>query len=243
MSDTDGATLMMMADDGSLPLRPGETAASVFATRRQLELHSYYPSIADLTFSSRFVPVSPETAEAWRVENRGGRPSPAQRELLDRLKEATADAIAQLLWRPSACCLSDPLGGDAGEGGAGGGGGGVTHGNVARTNDKVFVRLSTRSPKDAVGASPRLRKELVAALRRRLYPAAATADAGPAAVPSDNDVVCALDDCMAELLGVGSAAEVCRASPFAVGIRSYVHVPWSETRELLLRLAAVGRSC
>ena len=37
----DGAHLFVSADDGTIPLRPGETVQSVLAQRRDLELHSY----------------------------------------------------------------------------------------------------------------------------------------------------------------------------------------------------------
>ena len=66
------ATLLCSADDGTLPLRPGETAREVLAQRRDLELHSYYDDIAHLTFPTGFVSVDLETARAWRVYNRGG---------------------------------------------------------------------------------------------------------------------------------------------------------------------------
>ena len=73
MSD-DGAFLFIAADDGTIPLQPGQTVEEVLAERRDLELHSYYDSIQDLTFPTRFVPVPVEAAEAWRVWNRGGDP-------------------------------------------------------------------------------------------------------------------------------------------------------------------------
>jgi hypothetical protein len=119
MEDLDGAMLFCAADDGSIPLRPGETVQSVLAQRRDLELHSYYRSIENLTFPTRFVPVSVDAAAAWRIWNRGGTVDAASEEL-SAVFQDVENRVREFV---------DPKNG----------------------NGKAFVRLSTRSPKDAVG--------------------------------------------------------------------------------------------
>ena len=69
----DYATIFVTADDGTLSLRPGETAAQVLAQRRDLELHSYYHEIQAHKFRyiSKFIPEDVDTARAWRLDNGG----------------------------------------------------------------------------------------------------------------------------------------------------------------------------
>jgi len=138
----DGAHLFRYADDGSLPLRPGETAAQVLAQRRELELHEYYHDIEPHTFETKFIPVDVDTAQAWRAYNRGAALSADDQRRMAALKQQVEQRVREVV-------------------GAGGG-----HG--------AFVRLSTRSPKDAIEVSPALRKRAVALLRERL----AAADLG-----------------------------------------------------------------
>mmetsp|Transcript_22511 Transcript_22511/g.52122 ORF Transcript_22511/g.52122 Transcript_22511/m.52122 type:complete len:349 (-) Transcript_22511:300-1346(-) len=157
----DGAHLFVSADDGTIPLRPGETVQSVLAQRRDLELHSYYHEIEPHTMRSEFVPVSVQAAEAWRVANRGGELTEEQAGHLDRLKQEVDDHVA-----------------------------GTFRGKP------VFMRLSTRSPKDAMDKLPRLRAQLVGMLRDRLN-----------ASDGDNAKLSTLQDCLTELAAVRSAAE------------------------------------
>ena len=170
---------MVAADDGSLPLRPGETVAGVLAQRHALELHSYYGAIAHLTFATRFVPVSMAAAEAWRVWNRGGD--------VDALPAEKRDALCALRVEVDACVR------EVARGGAGEGMGG-----------RAFVRLSTRSPKDAVALVPRLREQLVAALRERFALLPPLVGGG---APDRNAQLCALDGCMCDLMAVADGAQ------------------------------------
>lgn len=179
---------MVAADDGSLPLRPGETVAGVLAQRRALELHSYYGAIAHLTFATRFVPVSVAAAEAWRVWNRGGD--------VDALPAEQRDALCALRAEVDVCVREVARGGareGAGEGVGGGSG-----------SERAFVRLSTRSPKDAVALVPRLREQLVAALRERFALLPPHAGGG---APGRNAQLCALDGCMCDLMAVTDGAQ------------------------------------
>ena len=157
-----GATLIVSADDGTVPLRPGETLSEVFAQRRELELHSYYDQIRPHSFDTTFVPVSVEAARAWRVDNRGGELSAPYAEQLAKLKSTLAEHIDR----------------------------------ATSTGGRAFVRLSTRSPKDAIDKSPALRMRLVQALRGRLH-----------ARSDENAQLCALQDCFGELMSVRDVGE------------------------------------
>eukprot|EP00966_Prymnesium_polylepis_P249327 5764260-Prymnesium_polylepis.2 len=159
----DGATLFVTADDGMLPLRPGETAAEVLAQRRDLELHSYFSEIEPLTFQTRFVPIDIATTEAWRIDNRGGALSAQEQARLSTLRAQVSAHVS----------------------------------DFAAAGHRSFVRLSTRSPKDAVDKVERLRRKAVELLRTRLA----------AAAPDDNAKLCALQEVTSELLSVSSAPE------------------------------------
>jgi len=166
--DFSGATVMMTADDGTLPLRPGETARDVLAQRRDLELHSYYGEIEQLTFPTSFVPVDVETARAWRIYNRGGDLSPEDARRMGSLRERIELEVRRFV--------------DGGGNGSG----------------RAFVRLSTRSPKDAVDSVPALRAKLVTMLRQRLAPEQSN---------DPNMRLSVLQDCFGELMSVTSAEE------------------------------------
>ena len=167
----DGATVFVSADDGTLPLRPGQTAREVLSQRRDLELHSYYSEIEHLTFQTRFVPVDVETARAWRVYNRGGTLNPEDAQKMDSLRERISLQVKPFV--------------DGADG----------HGTVT---GRAFVRLSTRSPKDAVDVVPALRVKLVNMLRQRL---SRDDEDDP------NKQLTALQDCFGELMSVTSAEE------------------------------------
>ena len=93
----DGATIFVTADDGTLSLRPGETAAQVLAQRRDLELHSYYHEIQAHTFRSKFIPEDVDTARAWRLDNRGAELSTEDVARMSALRTAVSTEIQHIL--------------------------------------------------------------------------------------------------------------------------------------------------
>jgi hypothetical protein len=166
---TDGAYLFVAADDGTLPLRPGQTCAEVLAERYKLELPSYYTSIQHLTFETEFVNVSEEVGESWRIWNRSGVGSSKLSALRAQVDE-----------------------------------------KIKGFTGRAFVRMSTRSPKDAIDKIPRLRKQLVVLLREQFSALMAShvgVTPGEAYTPTANDQLCALDNCMGELMSVTSGDE------------------------------------
>ena len=168
----DGAFLFRYADDGSLPLRPGETAAQVLAQRRELELHEYCQDIESHTFATTFVPVDVATAEAWRIYNRGGALSADEQQRMTTLKAEVERHIREVMTS------------------------GASHG--------AFVRLSTRSPKDALENSPALRKRATDLLRERLRRANLDRLTGDSLA---NAKLVAVQEVTSELLSVRSADE------------------------------------
>ena len=174
----DGAFLFRYADDGSLPLRPGETAAQVLAQRRDLELHEYYQDIESHTFATTFVPVDVATAEAWRIYNRGGALSADEQQRMGTLKAEVERHIREVMTSGASHAV------------------GASHG--------AFVRLSTRSPKDALENSPALRKRATDLLRERLRRANLDRLTGDSLA---NAKLVAVQEVTSELLSVRSADE------------------------------------
>ena len=174
----DGAFLFRYADDGSLPLRPGETAAQVLAQRRDLELHEYYQDIESHTFATTFVPVDVATAEAWRIYNRGGALSADEQQRMTTLKAEVERHIREVMTSGASHAV------------------GASHG--------AFVRLSTRSPKDALENSPALRKRATDLLRERLRRANLDRLTGDSLA---NAKLVAVQEVTSELLSVRSADE------------------------------------
>ena len=174
----DGAFLFRYADDGSLPLRPGETAAQVLAQRRDLELHEYYQDIESHTFATTFVPVDVATAEAWRIYNRGGALSADEQQRMGTLKAEVERHICEVMTLGASHAV------------------GASHG--------AFVRLSTRSPKDALENSPALRKRATDLLRERLRRANLDRLTGDSLA---NAKLVAVQEVTSELLSVRSADE------------------------------------
>ena len=174
----DGAFLFRYADDGSLPLRPGETAAQVLAQRRDLELHEYYQDIESHTFATTFVPVDVATAEAWRIYNRGGALSADEQQRMETLKAEVERHIREVMTLGASHAV------------------GASHG--------AFVRLSTRSPKDALENSPALRKRATDLLRERLRRANLDRLTGDSLA---NAKLVAVQEVTSELLSVRSADE------------------------------------
>ena len=122
-----GATVLMTSDDGSLPLREGETVADLLAERARFELDAYYPWLAPCTMETRFVEVSPSVATAWRKHNRGTELAAEETASMARLRDSLDEAIRS--FKPAVVA------------------------QASAPCDKMwgaFVRLSTRSPKDAV---------------------------------------------------------------------------------------------
>lgn len=54
-----GASILVWAEDGSLP-GPEKDHEQVYKYRQQFELHEYYESIKDVTFTTTFLPLSVE---------------------------------------------------------------------------------------------------------------------------------------------------------------------------------------
>src|SRR5688572_20184407 len=180
MAEDNGAVLFMSADDGSLPGANGKEE-ELMAFRHAYEMDQYYPVIEKYTFRTLFVPVSMDEARAWRNFNRGGAvlsfflsggskdlsgtlfwmrfeilylklsffvPDIAgsltkkEEALMDAIRSGLQDKLDQLL-------LQLP-------------------GAPGLLGRRAFVRLSTRSPKDAVDKVPRLHAELVACIAKEL---------------------------------------------------------------------------
>jgi hypothetical protein len=143
----DGATVLVGADDGSLPLREGEKTADLLRERANFELDVYYPWLEPFTMQSKFVDVPYETAKAWRLFNRGAALDPDSHGQISRVRDQVDAAIKT--FRPANPPLAE---------------------SEHHMTWAAFVRLSTRSPKDAVDKMdskivPLLREELERASR------------------------------------------------------------------------------
>ena len=103
-----GTYVVMTADDGTIQSPEALTA------REPYELHSYYPLLQPLTFSSSFLPLPLATAEAWRRAYSGKPLSADEADLVGELEAQLDEQISSLY-----------------------------------ASSGAFVRLSTRSPKDA----------------------------------------------------------------------------------------------
>jgi hypothetical protein len=142
----DGATVLITADDGSLPVKPGESVEDILRERAPFELDVYYPWLAPFTMRTEFVSVSVDEVQVWRKWNRGATLFPTELKVMSGLRNRLDRAIK--LFQPPADVLKQEQ---------------ACH-PLHRTWG-AFVRLCTRSPKDAVDKMetqllPRLALEL-----------------------------------------------------------------------------------
>eukprot|EP00494_Astrolonche_serrata_P025035 UN25296 len=133
MTDEDqgsGTYMYVHAYDGTLNHVPENERAQLLKQRREVELHSYYENIKDLTFKTEFINLSRQTAEIWRLHNMGKKILFKRIQLYNRLKANLEEKIK--LYKNGA-----------------------------------FVRLSTRSPKDAVEKLDQMSNTVVENLNRK----------------------------------------------------------------------------
>jgi hypothetical protein len=110
-------TVFISADDGSLC-----GGVETLRDREAYEMHNYYPSIADLTFQTAFVPLSIEDARVWRLYYSG--------------KCSTMSDADKIIYESFLNRISSAI-------------------ESMHSKAGVFVKLSTRSPKDAPPLLPR----------------------------------------------------------------------------------------
>jgi hypothetical protein len=174
----DGATVFIQADDGTFH-GPPEERAKLIAMRLQFELDQYYPFIKDHTFRTEFVSISLEEAKAWREYNRGAKLTAEQTQLFEAMRGRLHTAITSFQQQPAlTSASSSPAPATA-----------PAPASASAEVPSVFVRLSTRSPKDAVDKLDQ-QTVLLPLLRKHLQrlnassPAAASAPSASSASPA-----------------------------------------------------------
>ena len=114
-----GTIAMVSCDDGELNGTPEQLRSRV-NDLLDFGMHRYYDQIHDFMFPTRFIDLTREQAEAWRLYQRNAAMTEEQKATFDSLTKAVDDAIHSI--RESA----------------------------KSPKSKIFIKLSSRSAKDAV---------------------------------------------------------------------------------------------
>ena len=118
----DGCYTVIMADDGSLPVKTDHEKQAMLKERKLFEMDSYYRYIEQHTYKTEFVPVSFEQAKALKSYFRGINAD--ENEHFVKLKQDMNEAIDRLK---------------------------QAIGTNEQNEHRFFIRMSSRSPKDACG--------------------------------------------------------------------------------------------
>eukprot|EP00485_Elphidium_margaritaceum_P021288 CAMPEP_0202718600 /NCGR_PEP_ID=MMETSP1385-20130828/123716_1 /ASSEMBLY_ACC=CAM_ASM_000861 /TAXON_ID=933848 /ORGANISM="Elphidium margaritaceum" /LENGTH=295 /DNA_ID=CAMNT_0049381403 /DNA_START=10 /DNA_END=893 /DNA_ORIENTATION=+ len=146
---TDGVYSVIAADDGSLPAKTDEDKQAMLKQRKLFEMDSYFQYIEHHTYQTRFIPITISQAHSLKLYFSGKDLSLAQykeqKSELEQLKtniQSGIDALRSELEQQN---------------------------NDVKNDDSelaFFVRLSSRSPKDACD-KPLFRRKLLELMRRR----------------------------------------------------------------------------
>ena len=138
----DGVYTMIAADDGSLPVKTDEAKQAMLKQRKMFEMDSYYKYIENHTYRTEFVSITFDQANALKLYLRGidlteEKYSNQQKEF-ENLEQNIKNAINK---------LKNDI-------------------NDEKEGTKFFVRMSTRSPKDACD-KPLFRDKLMNLMKER----------------------------------------------------------------------------
>ncbi|ETO11958.1 hypothetical protein RFI_25418 [Reticulomyxa filosa] len=143
-----GVYTMYYADDGTFPTESEEKAKEMLLQRREVEMHNYYEYIKPFTYPTEFVYITMDEAEALRQYFRQGKVDEQDESTLHfkKLKEKITDALKQLEAKDEKQVDNKEQNEKENEN---------KYSKKENINHgKYFIRLSTRSPKDAVDKPP-----------------------------------------------------------------------------------------
>ena len=134
----DGVYTVITADDGSLPVKTDEAKQKMLEQRKMFEMDSYYKYIEDFTYYTQFVNISFKQANALKLYLRGIelKNQEIEEKEFECLKENIKNAIEKIKF------------------------------NIDDDNIQLFVRMSSRSPKDACD-KPLFRNKLINLMEKR----------------------------------------------------------------------------
>eukprot|EP01084_Bolivina_argentea_P032962 60997_1 len=141
----DGVYTMIAADDGSLPVKSIEAKQAMLKQRKMFEMDSYYKYIINHTYKTEFISVTFEEAQSLKLFFRGinldeHKYSNEKTHFLN-LKNKMQNAINNLANQ-------------------------INDDEKTDNNNKFFIRMSTRSPKDACD-KPLFRNKLLNLMKQR----------------------------------------------------------------------------
>ncbi len=154
--------MVFTADDGSIPAETEKEKQAILIERQQFEMHSYYPYIKQYTPLTQFIPITFEQTQALRVYFRTGKvqkpaefdslnPENKEKEISDEKGKEKEGENVDLFsafdeFKSNIQKAIDEMSStnENKEEEKGGG----------EKENKFFIRLSTRSPKDAVDKPP-----------------------------------------------------------------------------------------
>ena len=175
---------IISADDGTLPVKSDEAKQAMLRQRKQFEMDSYYPYIRNHTYATEFVPISFEQAQALKLFLRG---IDLEQEQYTKEHRSVMDLSARI---ESAMAQLKGTG----------------------DSDAFFVRMSTRSPKDA-SDKPVFREKLLDLMQRCFV------DDGDGALNGEyldlNRRLIRVRECLSKVLCVSRCADMLKLLSFS----------------------------
>lgn len=167
----DGVYTVIVADDGALPAKTDEAKQAMLRQRKMFEIDSYYPFIKDHTYKTEFVPITFDEAKMLRLFLRGAdlNESPFVGHYVNALYKKMDIAISNL--KNSELDDADIDSKENDELVLIDGKSKSSHQNNIldpEVPDEFFIRLSTRSPKDAAD-KPIFRERLFELMREKFH--------------------------------------------------------------------------
>ena len=132
-------TTLLSVDTGEIPGKTDKEQIETLKSWYSCNLDEYYNDIRDYTFRSDFIDITADDAKLWLQYNRRKLVTNKEIQIFDdHIKKPLQKAILQYCTNSSSNQTNNKL----------------TNGRYSGTGGGAFVRLSTRSPKDAVDKPP-----------------------------------------------------------------------------------------